>query len=312
MDYNKLFALYSDLKDRLEKQHISFITIGGHASILHKFSEFTKDLDIGIEPKSDSAVINLLGSLSSEGIKVSYRLGLGSPLDARWGNKGWTSHFEIYLNDLRGRLDVFTSLPRVDSSIIFQSGLSDLNILAETKKTQREKDWDTVRSIAMRMLESGNLLGFLHLFDHNIIKDLNKDNLIIPEQILNLRPSLSLIKSNPDLLEAALNMEKMFWQKWDKVRLNTYLEASTPYYKQVRSNLRNLTQASLIEQHHGLISVAKDSLPTNPFLDNPVKKIIEEIKENLFKIFSKDLEQYLPNLDLIVNKNGIYNPLIKI
>lgn len=264
MDYNKLFTLYSDIKNRFEKRNISFITIGGHASILYKFSEFTKDLDIGIEPKADSEVLSLLESLLSEGIKVSYRFGLGSPLDARWGNGGWTSHFEIYYNDLRGRLDIFTSLPRVDSSLIFKSGLSDLNILAETKKTQREKDWGTVKSIAVRMLESDDLRGFLHLFDSDILKDLNRDSLVIPKEILNLRPALALIQDSPDLLEAALSMEKMFWQKWDKIRLNTYLEASEPYYKSVKNGLKNLSQAPLIQQHQDMISLAENLLPMNP------------------------------------------------
>lgn len=312
MDYNKLFTLYSHIKDRLEKQNISFITIGGHASILHKFSEFTKDLDIGIESKADSEVLSLFESLLSEGIKVSYRFGLGAPLDARWGNGGWTSHFEIYSNDLRGRLDVFTSLPRVDSSLIFKAGLSDLNILAETKKTQRDKDWDTVKSIAVRMLESDDLKGFLHLFDSDILKDLNRDGLAIPKEILNLRPALGLIQDSPDLLEAALSMEKMFWQKWDKIRLNTYLEASVPYYKAVKNDLKNLSQASLIQQHQDMISLAVDLLPINPFLNTPVEKIVEEIKENIFKIYSKELEPYLPNTNLIVKKYGICNPLIEI
>ena len=70
-----------------------------------------------------------------------------------------------------------------------------------------------------------------------------------------IEPSLGLIKNNPDLLEAALSMEKMFWQKWDKVRLNTYLEASAPYYKAVKKGFENLSQAPLMQQHQGLVSV---------------------------------------------------------
>ena len=41
-------------------------------------------------------------------------------------------------------------------------------------------------------------------------------------------------------------------------------------------------------------------------------KTVEEIKENIFKIYSKELEPYLPNTNLIVKKYGICNPLIEI
>jgi len=134
MDYARLLQIYSRLRAVLETNNFAFRVIGGQASIKYRLSEFTKDLDIGIQTRSGEALISLLNDFTEDGCAFKYRSELDSPLDDRWAAGGWTSHFEIASDGTKARLDVFTVLPRVPTQLTFKSGISDLHILAETKK----------------------------------------------------------------------------------------------------------------------------------------------------------------------------------
>jgi hypothetical protein len=314
MDYAKLFQFYKQLQERLTQAGLSYRLIGGQAAVLYKFAEFTKDCDLNIGIDGAPIFLKILSEVTAQfstqtPATVSYRFGLGSPVDARWGMHGWTSHFEITTSDIHPRIDLFMQLPRVDSRFNFQAGVSELNILAETKKTQREKDWDFVKSIGLKMLERGDPLGFLHIFDHTILTDFVAKNQRPSTNLVTLRPALGLIDTNIQLLEPALQIERLFWQKWDAVRLKRYVEGGRNYFSEIRKVTKQLAGEPLSIQHQALIGIAEQYLPPNPFTKPSVSELIQQIVTELFTGFPSSFRAYLPNLDLIVHDDGVYNPM---
>lgn len=309
MNYEKLNEFYISFQAALKKQKLKFMLVGGHAAIHYKLAEFTKDYDISVDEKNCSTLIDILDALSNEEQKFTYRVGLGAPLVQKWGSFGWTSHFEVIKVDLKPRIDVFVTLPRVDPRILLNPIESELNILAETKKTQREKDWDFVKSFGIEMLNLKNYNGFLHIFDSVLLKELTQQGMEIPNSVIELRPNLKLLKSAPKKLEAAFAVEKLFWQKWDYFRLKAYLTTAKKYLSVVRNNL-NLTALNIKQQHVELLKLAEQYLPPNPYEVEPIINIINRIKDEISDSYSPEFLKYLPNLDLIVHENGVYNPII--
>ena len=311
MNYSELLKIYNSVKEYLTQHQVRYRIIGGQASIQYGFAEFTKDFDIGIELSGVDRVASALDQIFTEDTQIFYRFGLGAPLDARWAAHGWTSHFEIFNADQRARLDIFPALPRLPIGLAFSEGCLDLHVLAETKKTQRVKDWEVVRSAAMQLIDSGEPVGFLHLFDADLLIKLNSRGVRPSSAVVKLRPSLTQIEESSSHLEAALTVERTFWQKWDKFRINSYLGVSKEYYRVVSKNFSDLQKLSIQEQHHFLLDLAEKHLPVDPFVIQPVATIVEKIKEQLALIFPPNYVNYLPNLDQIVHRDGIYNPALK-
>jgi len=313
MDYKKLMEIYAALRSRLNENNFNFRVIGGQASIQYNLSEFTKDLDIAVEHCKLDHLLRLLDELYRLDRKIKYRYGLGSPLHQNWAINGWTSHLEIVADDISARLDIFSILPRVAPKKIFSqlnsnSATSDLHILAETKKTQRARDWDVVRNIAVRIINEGDDLGFLHLFDHEALIELVKAGRRVPDKVLRLRPSLALIEdSSLEFVEGALMVEKLFWQKWDRSRISNYVTQAKDYYKVVSSMKKNLDKLEFLQQHEILVQQAKHHLPINPYDSHTVDSIVRTILKELGIMFPESFMKAIPNLDLIQHEDGLYN-----
>lgn len=296
------------LKRCLAQRGVVFRLVGGQAAIFYRYAEFTKDVDVSIPSSASGSFLLALNELSPELGRMSYRIGIGAPLDPKWGNKGWTSHFELVEAGSRDRVDVFLRLPRVEYMTFGgDSQVGDLHVLAETKKTQREKDWDFVRAFGLRMIEDGDSRGFLHLFDSEVLLTLAQSGAFPPEQIIIRRPSLRLITEDPSKLEAALLIERLFWQKWDAKRLKCYLTAGRKYLSAVQGRRESLQALDLLGQHDELVEIAEQYLPPDPFSILSVESIVDSIISDLFPAFPNKFRSYLPNLIYVKHADGIYN-----
>jgi hypothetical protein len=122
------------------------------------------------------------------------------------------------------------------------------------------------------MIEEGDLLGFLHLFDAEVFIEFQSRGIVAPSYVQALRPALMLVEQSPHSLEGALTIEKMFWQKWDHVRLKSYLNSSKPYYAALLTEKNEIAALNLMEQHNALVWHASSLLPISPYLETPVAR----------------------------------------
>ncbi len=316
MDFNKVTKFYRSIEELVKRAGIKYCLLGGQAAISYRFAEFTKDYDLHIDSNHADQFLIVLHQAAEQVFgstgQVSYRFGLGSPLDSRWGQGGWTSHFEVRSVPENPRIDLFICLPRVAPDIDPTDGNNSLHILAETKKTQRDKDWDFVKSFGVRMIEQGDTRGFLHIFDAEILIDAVNRNIEIPAQILELRPVLQLLNQDPAILDSALLFERLFWQKWDQKRIRSYIEAGREYFSKVKTVAANLVLEKLSVQHVELTNCAVNYLPESPHSETSVKSVAEQIVNELSAGFGDKLLRYLPNLEKILHQDGIYNPKVKL
>jgi hypothetical protein len=304
---------FTSLLRELNNRNIRHTVIGGRAAIHYKLAEFTKDYDLSVSSDAGNELVDILSTLPKPVVRVSYRLGLSAPLSQVWGAKGWTSHVEITSHsEQKGgetdRLDLFLSLPRVASTLTEVTPHYHLHTLAETKKTQREKDWSFVEAFGRKILEAGNPSGFIHLFDANYLREMMKRGRKPSEGVLTLRPSLmTLIKGDPKL-ELALLVEKTFWQKYDRERLSLYRGMGKQYWSNVRLAAPEMVGQSLAVQHERLLGIAQEHLPRDPFGETSVRDVTQKIVSSLQGSFSPQALEYIPNLDAICHADGVYHP----
>lgn len=315
MDFNKLTQFYVRLEELIKTVGIDYYLLGGQAAISHRLAEFTKDYDLHIGRNNADQFLLILEQAAKQifgnGARVSYRLGLGSPLCPKWGQGGWTSHFEVHAVAENPRIDLFLTLPRVAPDINPQDKKNSLHILAETKKTQRDKDWDFVKSFGLKMIEEGDARGFLHIFEvEPLLEAVNIKQ--PPSQILELRPVLGLLDQNSIFLDSGLLVERLFWQKWDQKRIRSYIEAGRQYFSEVRAITTKLVKEELNCQHLELLNLARDYLPVSPFSEVPVKSLADQIVDELSVGFSDKLLRFLPNLEKVTHLDGIYNPKVEV
>jgi len=205
--------------------------------------------------------------LQSYGAKYRF----GAPLDARWLQHGWSSHFEFSINDLRIRTDFVSRPPRINSRDLeniwahaaqSESPVIDKVSLAELKKTNREKDYAVIGEIARIMKNETDMLKYSR--SARDIMSLHKRNPEQTEKILLSRGIPPAALQDRDQLEAALDAERRRLMHANENRLAEYIDAAEPWrisWQDVASSTAGLP---LREAHQRLVERASAILPFNP------------------------------------------------
>src|SRR5207247_5926587 len=125
-----------------------------------------------------------------------YRGHISPPLDSRWHLGGWTSHFEWDTHPRVITLDIFGRAVRQSSPWEHDlSGLyAGMNVVAEMKRTDRDKDWTFITSLGSEMLRARDQRGWLHLFDANAILEFQYESRIY-EQYVYFLPVLQYVNN---------------------------------------------------------------------------------------------------------------------
>ena len=198
----------------------------GMACVLYQVAQSTKDCDVLCSTNSVEPFLTQLSQTILNGASCSYRGHITPPLDARWLQGGWTAHFEWKAADATAHLDVFGVAPRASSPWVSELNgrLAGMHTVAEMKRTDRLKDWSFATALGVRMIEAGDLRGWLHVFDTPTLRQLN-DTAPCPEDLRRQRPLLTLLDEIGPRLEAAVFAEMIFWQQLDRIRMRgpTYL-----------------------------------------------------------------------------------------
>ena len=100
--------IYLDLTEKFNEECVRAVICSGQAVVLHHLAVMSKDGDWILREKQ-ADLDYVLNVLSARG--AVYRF--GAPLDIRWMQGGWSSHFEFSSDKLRVRTDFFTRPPRL-------------------------------------------------------------------------------------------------------------------------------------------------------------------------------------------------------
>jgi len=150
-------TIYLELTREFNDGRLRAILCSGQAVVLHRLAIMSKDGD-WILREDEEALDHVLRVLARHGARYRF----GAPLDLRWLVGGWSSHLEFRTKTLRVRTDFFTRPPRVEKTSLAQlwreqegrdPPFTGARILADMKKTNREKDYAVIGELARLMTD---------------------------------------------------------------------------------------------------------------------------------------------------------------
>lgn len=250
----------------------------GLACVHYGIAETTKDCDLLCHPGSFDKLLDMLCTTPIQGNPCRYRGNISPPLDARWHEGGWTSHFEWATASDDVLLDVFGHALR--ESTPWEGELFGLyagpQTVAEMKRTNRDKDWAFVTALGVRMLEADDDRGWLHLFQAETLAEMLQDRTCPPE-LVKRRPALELAMAGDRRTAGALNAERKYWEELDRRRIQILQDHLRPYVSAVRK-ARGSRELSLRDDHAVRVDCATRHLLTKPLKDYGVQKLIDEAR----------------------------------
>jgi hypothetical protein len=296
LSFAELDRFYQDLVTKARSQGITCAITSGMACVEFGVAETTKDCDLLCAPRTARELLDLLSEAPLSGQLPAYRGHLTAPLDERWLRGGWTSHFVWNAVGTEAYLDVFGVAPR--GSVPWERELEGFcasrHTVAEMKRTNRERDWPYATALGAQMLEAGDVRGWLHIFDLDLLLALTRVARP-PANLITHRPVLGLALKADSRLRSALHAEVRFWHELDRVRLSIYQKAVRPYMRAIR-RARLLPEVDLAVQHETRVRCAEENLPLNPLVDYGITRFIQDARAAVLELVNPTALAWLPDV----------------
>lgn len=294
--YAELEAFFTGLVRTAQSRGIICAITSGMACVHFGVAATTKDCDVLCTVEQMEEFRGLLATTELQGVRPGYRGNLSPPLDARWMRGGWTSHVSWQLRAEEACLDVFGVAPRGSSP--WERQLSGIyarqNVVAEMKRTNRQKDWPFATALGGQMLEAGDSNGWLHLYDADVMRRFAK-NTLPDERLVQLRPVLRLAPfKDSTALSRALFAERVFWSALDEVRIRIYQRHLRRYVAAVRRALAAQPGADFAASHAVRVECALAHLPLRPMREFGLGKMVEEAQAKACATMGSDVVGWLP------------------
>jgi hypothetical protein len=257
---------YIQLTREFNHGRLRAILASGQAVVLYRLAIMSKDGDWILKEEGE-ALTHVVATLAGHGARYRY----GAPLDLRWLAHGWSSHLEFQEGGLRLRCDFVTRPPRVspaalqelwDAPVQKEAPVVSLPVLAELKKTNREKDYAVIGELARRM-EDPRLQALYSRSARDLMK-LAEDH---PEAVLGAaveRPLLSRIGQGREELERLLDEERRSLIRTNEVRLDRYVDAAARWASEWSRVSKEMAGRPLAEAHEIMVEGAAAHLPHEP------------------------------------------------
>ena len=298
----------TSFRKRLSTAGIRFAITSGQACVYYGIQQTTKDSDWIVEPDDLEMLVELLVQIEvSDGFSVSHRAICGAPCSRDFLANGWTTHIQITdAENVVHHLDFFGKAPRVT---VLERDTEDSDyasrlVVAQMKKTDREKDWPFVVALSHQAIIRGDVRGVLHGQDADWLIDTWR---MVPvkqrETLVTQRPLLNLVDRNPNRLRRALAIEKHIWQSINRYRYRPYQIAWKEFFRQWRRepNFAWPPACSFHEQSQMLHSAAtKYKLPNAPLDESMRVAALLEARRDAIEIFEAadaELDQIVPPLE---------------
>jgi hypothetical protein len=207
----------------------------------------------------------VLGVLESRG--ATYRF--GAPLDLRWLQHGWSSHFQFLHEGMRVRTDFFSRPPRVPSGMLAElwreqegkdPAFTGPAVLLRIKQTGREKDWPIVGELARLLPDVRDQLRWSRSA-RDLLALATKHPSLVTE-VAKERPVLLAVGRGLDELRLALEQERFATMDADSLRVLTYLGATAAWEQLWPAVERATAGMPLRAAHRIVVESALRCLPT--------------------------------------------------
>lgn len=256
-------TIYLELTREFNTGALRAVICSGQAAVLHRLAIASKDGD-WILREDPLALDHVLGVLARRGARYRF----GAPLDVRWMSAGWSSHFEFQLDGLRVRTDFFTRPPRVSPAELArmwreQEGrdppFTDARILAEMKKTDREKDYPFIGELARGMQDPADRLLYSRSADDLIALAHRHPELL--QSLVSRRSVLARVDAGRRALAEAIQLEMLDSMEANERRLAAYAAASSTWAELWPALARELDALPLRDAHARMVERATGVLP---------------------------------------------------
>jgi hypothetical protein len=257
---------YVRLTHELNEGRLRAVLASGQAVVLYRLAVMSKDGD-WILREDDEALAHAIQTLARHGARYRF----GAPLDLRWLSHGWSSHFEFLEQGLRLRCDFVTRPPRVsgaelaalwDAPVRKEAPVVSLPLLAELKKTNREKDYAVIGELARKMEDPR--LEALYSRSARDLLDLRQRHPDAVERAAAERPLLSRLDAGREEVERLLDEERRRLMRLNEERLARYVQAAEAWAEEWPRLSRELDGLPLTEAHEAMVSRAAGLLPEEP------------------------------------------------
>jgi hypothetical protein len=303
--YAELESFFAGLVATAQSQGITCAITNDMACVHFGVAATTKDCDVLCDAAQSDAFRALIAGSALRDLLPNYRGNLSPPLDARWMRGGWTAHFTWKTKPDETCLDIFGNAPRGSSS--WETQLAGIyarrNVVAEMKRTNREKDWPFATALGGQMLDEGNPDGWMHLYDADILRLCARQSLP-PALLTGRRPILKLAPFTDEWqVKRLLMAERVFWSQLDELRVRIYQRHLRPYTSAVRKASGGNRLLPLEDSHSLRIECATTHLPFHPLRDHGLQKLVEEARANTGLLLGPDVIEWLP--DASFNFHGL-------
>lgn len=257
---------------------IRAVVTSGQACVHYGIQLSTKDSDWIVQPDDLATLCSTLAEWDERpDMEVRFRSLCGAPLEANFLRHGWTSHVEVVEGGREHRIDLFGKAPRVQCTETDQDNAqyASRHVVAQMKKTDREKDWPIVFGLGRQMIEREDWRGVLHLQDAATLQNVWPS---VPIQkhaeLVHQRPLLALANGSPGMLRRAIAVERSIWIAVNRLRYRRYQLAWKEFYRAWRSEpeMQWPLDQPFLAQHLALLeAAARFQLPEKPLgpVDGP-------------------------------------------
>ena len=291
---------YRTFRSLLADNGIRAVLTSGMACVEYGLQQTTKDTDWIVDCADLGCLVDLFcrlePGLSGKNWRVSYRPLFGAPLLAEYLAAGWTSHLAIH--DEPGspehHLDFFGQPPRIPAEAAFQNargGIADPMVVAQMKKTDRDKDWPMVEALSQQAAHRQDPRALLHSRDPELLPRLWENLPADTRQSLaHERPLLGkLDKITPALLRRCLAIERALWEEVNRLRYRRFQHEWKEFLRRWRAHDDFAWPVALpFARQHRLVveAVRQFALPHDPLQGKTGRlEILESAKTGVSEIF---------------------------
>jgi hypothetical protein len=242
------------------------ILASGQAVVLYRLAIMSKDGDWILREDAET-LAHVIATLARHGARYRY----GAPLDPKWLAHGWSSHLEFQEGGLRLRCDFVTRPPRVSPAVLLalweapvhkEVPVVTLPVLADIKKTNREKDYAVIGELARKMEDPR--LQALHSRSARDLIQLFAEHPAVVAEASGERPLLSRIGQGREVVERLLDEERRALMRTNEDRLDRYLAAAKGWGADWPRLSKALAGRPLAEAHEMMVARAAELLPYEP------------------------------------------------
>ena len=257
---------YVRLTHEFNEGRLRAIVASGQAVVLHRLAIMSKDGDWLLRDDAET-LGHVIATLARHGARYRY----GAPLDLRWLAHGWSSHLEFQEGGLRLRCDFVTRPPRVspgdlralwEAPVQKEAPVVGLALLAELKRTNREKDYAVIGELARRMEDPR--LQALHSRSARDLMRLVEQHPAVVRQAANERPLLARLGAGREEVERLLDEERRGLMRLNEERLERYVQAASAWGAEWPRLAKELAGLPLAVAHEMMVARAVELLPVEP------------------------------------------------